>query len=64
MYRNPKIVIVIPAKNSEKYISKTIRSLKNQTIKPEQIIVVDDGSNDNTYKISVKNGAQVIQLKL
>lgn len=45
---------VIPAKNSERTISKTIHSLLNQSYGKAEIIVIDDGSTDGTGKI-VKN---------
>ena len=46
-----KLSIIIPAYNVEEYIIKTINSLINQTIKQYEIIVIDDGSTDNTYFI-------------
>ncbi len=58
----PKVCVVIPAKNSSKYIRKTIFSLKQQTIQPVRIIVVDDGSSDNTAEIARSLGADVIRL--
>lgn len=43
--------IVIPAYNAEEYILECIDSLKNQTYKNFEVIVVDDGSKDNTSAI-------------
>uniref|UniRef100_A0A7C4RXZ6 Glycosyltransferase family 2 protein n=1 Tax=Fervidobacterium pennivorans TaxID=93466 RepID=A0A7C4RXZ6_FERPE len=43
---------VIPAYNVERYISKTLGSLLSQTDKDFEIIVVDDGSTDNTYNVA------------
>lgn len=40
------ISVLIPVYNSEKYVSKAIESVLNQTVKPEEIIVIDDGSDD------------------
>ena len=47
----PLVSICIPAYNSEKWISETIQSAINQTWQNKEIIVVDDGSTDNTLNI-------------
>lgn len=49
-----KISIVIPVYNSEKYIERAILSLMNQTFKNIEIIVVNDGSTDNSEEIIKK----------
>lgn len=48
---NPKISIIIPAYNIENYIGQCLESLINQTYKNIEIIVVNDGSKDNTLSI-------------
>lgn len=45
------VSIIIPTYNNERYISKTLNSLINQSFKKLEIIIVDDGSNDNTRSI-------------
>ncbi|QRM88073.1 glycosyltransferase [Lacinutrix sp. WUR7] len=45
------ISIIIPAHNEEKFIEKTIVSLVNQTLRPKQIVIVNDNSTDKTQKI-------------
>ena len=47
----PKISIVIPAYNEENTILDCLQSLLSQTEKSFEVIVVDDGSTDNTKKI-------------
>ena len=57
-----KVVITIPACNEEKTIGKAIKTIKevmNNTLHNYRILVVDDGSKDNTAKIAKKNGAIV-----
>ena len=51
---NPKISIVIPTYNSEKFIENCIHSLLNQSIPCYEIIVINDGSTDNTKDILSK----------
>ncbi|MFV0599415.1 MAG: glycosyltransferase family 2 protein [Bacteroidales bacterium] len=51
---NPLISIITPVYNSEKTISETIESVINQTYSNWELILVDDGSNDNSIEI-IKN---------
>lgn len=43
-----KISIIIPLYNTEKYISECIKSILNQTYKNIEIIIINDGSTDNS----------------
>ena len=47
----PKLSVIIPVYNGEKYLSRCFNSLKNQTFSDWQAIFVDDGSTDNSGKI-------------
>lgn len=46
-----KVSVIVPVYNVEKYINKCLKSLVNQTLKDIEIIVVNDGSPDNSQKI-------------
>ena len=48
---NVKVSIIVPVYNVEKYIDKCLSSLVNQTLKDIEIIVVNDGTKDNSQKI-------------
>lgn len=52
----PKVSIVIPVYNGENYIKQAIDSALNQTYNNIEIIVVNDGSTDNTEKIVLEYG--------
>lgn len=59
-----KISVVIPARNEEDVIERSVRSLLNQTVKPYEIIVVNDGSTDATREIVEKLGKEEGRVKL
>jgi peptidoglycan-N-acetylglucosamine deacetylase len=46
----PRVAVLIPAYNEEKVIVRTIRSVMMSNYKNIRIIVIDDGSKDNTYQ--------------
>lgn len=46
------ITFVMPAFNVERFIEKAVDSIKSQTIEDWRLIMVDDGSTDNTFKIA------------
>ena len=48
---NPKISVVIPVYNGEKYIKSALTSIQNQDLKDIEIIMIDDYSDDNSVKL-------------
>lgn len=60
-----QIDVVIPVYNGEKFVLEALESAVNQTLSPSRIIVVDDGSTDNTNKIASKYAETCkIQIKI
>ena len=49
-----KISVIIPIYNTEKYLERCLDSAINQTFKDIEIILINDGSIDNSYKICQK----------
>lgn len=59
--QNTKLSIIIPARNEEKNLPILLESLQKQSFQPDEILVVDDDSEDNTAKVAEKYGARVVQ---
>lgn len=59
----PKVSLVIPVYNGEKYISKSLESALNQTYKNIEIIVVNDGSKDASEEIIKHYGDKIKYIK-
>ena len=53
----PKISVIIPVYNVEKYITQCLESLVNQTMNDLEFVCVNDGSTDNSLNI-LKNYAE------
>ena len=49
-----KLSVIVPVYNTGKYLEKCLNSLVNQTLKNIEIIIVDDGSTDNSKSIIKK----------
>lgn len=58
------VSVILPAYNSSKYIEYTIKSLQNQTYGNIEIIVIDDGSKDNTLEIVQKLSENDSRIKI
>ena len=59
-----KISIIRPMYNVDEYIDYTLDTLINQTLKDIEIILVDDGSTDNTKNIAYDYSAKYKYIKV
>jgi glycosyltransferase involved in cell wall biosynthesis len=53
------ISVVIPAYNAAGFIAQTLESVLGQTLPPDEVLVIDDGSTDSTAEVAERFGAPV-----
>lgn len=59
--RRMSVTVMIPAHNEEAWIGETLRSLRAQSLAPDEVIVVDDCSSDRTGDVARHLGAKVLR---
>ena len=60
----PKVSIIIPVYNVEKYLERCINSLRSQSLEDIEIILVDDSSTDSSLAICNEAAAQDLRIKV
>lgn len=60
----PKVSIIIPVYNVEKYLAGCLESVINQTLKEIEIVCVDDGSPDNSIDILLEYASKYSNIKI
>ena len=63
-FKNPKVSVVMPVYNAEKYIAETIESILSQTFEDFEFIIVNDCSTDKTREIIEKYAKQDRRIRL
>lgn len=48
----PRVSVVIPLYNHERYIKQALESVYSQSLKPSEVIVIDDGSSDRSLELA------------
>lgn len=60
--RVPKVSVIIPAYNVDRFIGRAIESLQNQTMRNFELLVVDDGSTDRTGEVADRMAERDIRI--
>ncbi len=58
------VSVIIPAYNAEKYLARAVRSVLRQTYPDLEILIIDDGSSDQTIHIGKKLELEDVRIKL
>ena len=58
---NPTISVVIPVFKQSEYLGQTIESVLSQTLKPHEIIIIDDGSPDDSFNVASSYPVKIIR---
>ena len=64
MSANPKVSIIVPVYNVEKYLEKCLDTLVNQTLKDIEIICINDGSKDSSPEILKRYAQKDSRIKI
>ncbi len=60
--RSLPVSVVIPVRNGRSYLPLAIDSVRGQSLRPAELLVVDDGSTDGSADLAESRGARVIRL--
>ena len=61
---NDPYIVIMPVRNEARFLAGTLELIAAQTIKPAQLIIVDDGSSDDTGKIAAAAAAKHAWVKV
>jgi 4,4'-diaponeurosporenoate glycosyltransferase len=59
--RHTGISVIIPARNEEHNLPNLLQPLKSQIVPEDEVIVVDDHSDDNTRRVAENNGVKILE---
>ena len=59
--KQPRVSVVITTYNYERFIAAAIESVLGQTVRPDEIVVVDDGSTDGTAPVVARYAARGVR---
>jgi GT2 family glycosyltransferase len=56
------ISVIVPAYNSAKELSRCLESIQSQSFSPVEVLVIDDGSTDDTAAVAARMGVNLLRL--
>ena len=59
----PTISVLIPVRDGAAYLAEAIESALSQTLEPDEVVVVDDGSQDDTREVATSFGSNVAYVR-
>lgn len=62
--KRPQVSVVMPAYNMERFLEEAVRSVMGQTLTDWELIIVDDCSSDDTWRIAEKLAAEDDRIRL
>ncbi|MFA5650342.1 MAG: glycosyltransferase [Proteiniphilum sp.] len=60
---SPKVSVIIPVYNTEAYVEAAVRSIMNQTLRDIEIIIINDGSTDNSLSVIKKLAGEDVRVQ-
>ena len=62
--KTPKISVIVPVYNTEKYLDECLNSAENQTLKNIEIVCINDGSTDRSLEILKEHANKDSRIKV
>jgi GT2 family glycosyltransferase len=59
---SPAVSVIIPTWNQSRLVASVLDNLRRQTIAPAEVLIVDNGSTDDTMSVAERKGARVVAL--
>lgn len=60
---NPKISVIVPIYNAELYLEECIHSVLNQTLRDIELLLIDDGSTDGSFRICEEYSKRITEFR-